>query len=126
MTGRRKLAGPFSRDESLTALDRRTKAGRTLKRVIEDLMAHVGDATAPQRLIVQAAALKAVRLSLLTENLLAGDVLAPGSDAHALAWLNSMRLDLQALGLERRERPVLDLASYLAATTASADTDAPA
>jgi hypothetical protein len=78
-------------------------------------MAHLGDdATSPQRLIVQSAALKAVRLSLLTEQLLAGDPPSDGSDHHALAWLNSMRLDLQALGLERREKPVLDLAAYLA------------
>jgi hypothetical protein len=109
----RKLVGPFSRDQSLTAIDRRTKPGRVLKATINELVAQIGDPSPAQRLIIQSAALKAVRLSLLTENLLGGDVLAEGSDHHALAWLNSLRLDLVALGLERREKPVLDLAAYL-------------
>jgi hypothetical protein len=86
-------------------------------------MNHLGDATAPQRLIVQAAAIKAVRLSLLTENLLTGDPPSDGSDHHALAWLNSMRLDLCALGLERRERQILDLNGYLKAAAEKPATD---
>ena len=32
--------------------------------------------------------------------------MSEGTDHHALAWLNSMRLDLMALGLERRARDV--------------------
>jgi hypothetical protein len=113
MANRHRKPGPFSTDQALTSLDRRTKAGRIMKTVVGELMDHLGDATPPQRLIVQAAALKAVRLSLLTENLLAGDPPGEGSDHHALAWLNSMRLDLQALGLERKVRPSLNLAEYL-------------
>jgi hypothetical protein len=125
MANRHKKLGPFSRDQRLANPDRRTHAGRILKAVTIELMNHLGDATAPQRLIVQSAAIKAVRLSLLTENLLAGDPPSDGSDHHALAWLNSMRLDLQALGLERREKPALDLASYLAkATTDVPDAEA--
>ena len=36
------------------------------------------------------------------------------SDHHALAWLNSMRLDLQTLGLERKADKVLDLLADIA------------
>ena len=49
-----------------------------------------------------------------------GNPLAEGSDHHALAWLNSLRLDLMAIGLERRERQVLDLNSYLKNATDAA------
>jgi hypothetical protein len=118
MANRHRKAGPFSTDQALTALDRRTKAGRIMKTVVGELMAHLGDATAPQRLIVQSAALKAVRLALLTDNLLAGEPPSEGSDHHALAWMNSMRLDLMALGLERKAPPTLNLAEYLKAGAA--------
>jgi hypothetical protein len=109
---RHRKVGPFSRDQALTDVDRRTRAGRVLRSVTVELIEHLGDATAPQRLLVQAAALKATRLMLLTDQLLDGTPPSEGSDHHALAWLNSLRLDLQALGLERKG-PMLDLGDYL-------------
>ena len=118
MKRRRNLPGPFSSTESLTNLDRRTVPARIMKTVVADLLAHIGDdVTAPQKLIIQAAGLKAVRLALLSDKLLTDENgLAEGGDHHALAWLNSLRLDLMALGLERRERrerQILDLNGYL-------------
>jgi hypothetical protein len=110
---RHRKPGPFSRDEALTELDARTRAGRVMKGVIRQLSDQIGDATAGQRLLIQSAALKATRLALLSEQLLDGTPPSEGSDHHALAWLNSLRLDLMALGLERRERQILDLNSYL-------------
>jgi hypothetical protein len=50
---RHKKPGPFSRDQALVDLDRRTRAGRVMKGVIRELTMHVGDATAPQRLLPQ-------------------------------------------------------------------------
>jgi hypothetical protein len=38
----------------------------------------------------------------------------PSDDHNLLAWSNSLRRDLLALGLARRERATLNLASYLA------------
>ena len=114
MKRRRNLPGPFSSAESLTNLDRRTVPARIMKTVVADLLAHIGDdVTAPQKLIIQAAGLKAVSLALLSDKLLTDENgLAEGGDHHALAWLNSLRLDLIALGLERRERQILNLAGY--------------
>jgi hypothetical protein len=91
-----------------------------------ELVAHLGDATAPQRLIIQAAALKATRMMLLTDQLLAGVPLSEGSDHHALAWLNSMRLDLQAIGLERKGPASIDLREYLKSQTVEQAEAAPA
>jgi hypothetical protein len=110
---RHRKVGPFSRDQALTDVDRRTRAGRVLRSVTVELIEHLGDATAPQRLLVQAAALKATRLMLLTDQLLDGTPPSEGSDHHALAWLNSLRLDLQAIGLERKGPATLDLREYL-------------
>jgi len=95
--------GPFSRDRALASVDRRSKAGRTFKSTIAALADHIGGNPTPaQALIIQSAALKATRLFLLSERLLSGDELGEKSDHHALAWLNSLRLDLQALGLQQR------------------------
>lgn len=103
----RSPVGPFSRDRSLTTLDKRTKAGRVLRQTRADLAHHVGgDPSAAERLIIESAAVKATRLFLLSEKLLGGGDISDGSDNHALAWLNSLRLDLAALGLERRVRDV--------------------
>jgi hypothetical protein len=110
---RRRHPGPFSRDQAIADVDRRTREGRFLKTVTRELIEHLGDASAPQRLLVQSAALKATRMMLLTDQLLAGVPLAEGSDHHALAWLNSMRLDLQAIGLERKGPASIDLREYL-------------
>jgi hypothetical protein len=88
---RHKKPGPFSRDQALANIYNRTRAGRVMKGVVKELMDHLGDATAPQRLIVQSAAVKATRLALLTEQLLDGTPPSEGSDHHALAWLNSNR-----------------------------------
>lgn len=103
----RKPVGPFARDRSLTTLDKRTKAGRVLRQTIADLTGHVGgDPSAAEALLIQSAGVKATRLYLLSEKLLNGGEIGADSDHHALAWLNSLRLDLQALGLEKRCKDV--------------------
>ena len=103
---RAKRVGPFSRPETLSRLDRRTKAGRVMRSVEADLTSDLGgDPSTAERLLIQAAAVKATRVSLLSERLLEGE--EPGEDGHhALSWLNSLRLDLVALGLQRRARDI--------------------
>ena len=64
-----------------------------------------GDPTTAERLLIQSAAVKATRLSLLADQLLDG-VEIQTDQHHVLAWSNSLRLDLIALGLERRAKTV--------------------
>jgi hypothetical protein len=109
--------GPFSRDRALTTLDKRTKAGRVLRTTIADLTRHVGGHPSPaEALIIQSAALKATRLYLLSEKLLAGGELGEDGDHHCLAWLNSMRQDLTALGLASRIKDVTPSLADIAAS----------
>jgi DUF1680 family protein len=64
---------------------------------------------------VQGAAFKALRVALFADRMLNDEnALSEKSDHNLLAWSNSLRLDLVALGLERREKATIDLASYLA------------
>ena len=112
--------GPFSRDRALSVLDKRTKAGRVLRTTISDLTAHVGGLPSPaEALIIQSAAVKATRLFLLSEKLLAGGDI--GNDGQALAWLNSMRQDLTALGLAARIKDVTPSLADIAASINSED-----
>jgi hypothetical protein len=94
-------------------MDNRTRSGRVMKTVIRQLSDQIGSPTTAQALLIQSYALKATRMALLSEQLLDGKAPSEGSDHHALAWLNLLRLDLCALGLEKRERQVLDLNGYL-------------
>jgi hypothetical protein len=109
--------GPFSRDRALSTIDKRTKAGRVLRTTVSDLTAHVGGHPSPaEALIIQSAALKATRLYLLSEKLLDGGEIGDDGDHHALAWLNSMRQDLTALGLASRVKDVTPSLADIAAS----------
>ena len=112
--------GPSSRDRVLSTLDKRTKAGRVFRQAVADLSAHVGGSpSAAERLIIQSAAVKAVRVYLLSEKLLSGA--SVDDDNNTLAWLNSMRQDLTALGLDSRLKDVTpSLTDYLASTAKEA------
>lgn len=107
----------MSRDRNLATVDRRTKAGRVLRTVEADLVDHVGGhPSAAEMLLIRSASIKATRLSLLSEKLLSGEDLSAHADDHSLAWLNSLRLDLSALGLARRVKDVSPSLSDLMAT----------
>ncbi len=110
-----KRLGPSSRQHRITTLDYTTTAGRVLHQVTADLVSQVGGDPSPaEALLIQSVAIKATRLFLLSEKLLNPETCDLKGDEHALAWLNSMRMDLMALGLERRIRDVTpSLASIL-------------
>lgn len=71
---------------------------------------------------MQGASFKALRVALFADRMLNDEnALSEKSDHNLLAWSNSLRLDLMALGLEKRERATLDLAGYLARGRTTAD-----
>jgi hypothetical protein len=118
---------PTATGNALATLDSRTNTAKLLRKITTDLLDHLGDPTAPQRLIIQGAAFKALRIALFSDRMLnEPGALSEKSDHNLLAWSNSLRLDLQALGLEKRERPTLDLASYLTRKGYAAATSEPA
>jgi hypothetical protein len=115
ISGRRPLAGPFSRDETIVNLDRRSHCGRMFRDLTESLHQQLGDSPTPaQRLIVQSAAVKAVRMSLASEQIMAMESSVADIDREWLAWSNSLKQDLQALGLKAvaTEKP-LTLEQYV-------------
>ena len=98
--------GPLSRAASLATVDKRTFAGRIIAQVRVEMIQHVGgDPSVAELLLIENIATKSCRVALLARALAAGEDI--GADPHhILAWQNSLRLDLQALGLKRRSRDV--------------------
>ena len=105
---------------SLENLDQRTGLAKGLRALREDLTTALGGNLSPQEaLLIDRCVYKAARIASWEAYTLNGGE-PSDTDAHYLAWANSLRLDLQALGLQRRAAPAEDLRSYLAA---HADTD---
>jgi hypothetical protein len=76
--------------------------------------------TPQQRIIINRAAYKAARCRLFEAAAIAEDG-TTHADHYYLAWTNSLRTDLLALGLNRVPRPVQDLQSYLRSKEASSN-----
>jgi len=77
-----KPVGPFSKDRRLTTagLDARSKVGRLMRQTKSDLSAQLGGDPSPAEcLLIQAAALKACRLYLLSDKLIGGEEPGEGS-----------------------------------------------
>lgn len=106
-------------------LDGRSAVAQAIKTMCHQLARDLGSGwatlSAQQRLLCESVATKATVLSLMVGHALSHDVveqdgkLRPPLGGHFLAWSNSLRLDLQALGLERRLPQVLDLTKALLA-----------
>lgn len=94
-------------------LDGRTRLAKALNQLRRELTADLGAAPSrAQRLIIDRVVFKSARLGFFEQGYLRGEV-SDGANATYIALANSLRLDLMALGLERRERQCLDLKEYL-------------
>ncbi len=112
----RRKVGPYSRAHKLSSVDARSQVGQYIKRLAEELAAHVGKTPSPaQRLLIKEAAIKSAKLGMLVDKILAGN--EPDVDLATrcyLAWSNSLRRDLEALGLHKPEAQVPAISDFLA------------
>ena len=98
----------------IARFDRRSRAGRCLSQIESELVAALGGSPSPQQiLILQRAAVKAVRCALLEKELIKQGGLSCFVEKHYLAFSRSLREDLRCLGLQRQERPVQELTEYV-------------
>jgi hypothetical protein len=92
-------------------LDGRSKLARAMRAVKADLTTALGNDPSPQeRILIDRCVYKLFRVTLFEAATLAGE---KGADEHYLAWSNSLRLDLLAIGLDHMKPKPLDLASYM-------------
>jgi len=104
------VTGIYS-DLSGRNLDQRSKLAKALRATTDALTVAIGGNPSPQqRILIDRAVYKLARCTLFESATLAGDTSA---DEHYLAWSNSLRLDLQALGLDHVDPPVSPLQDYI-------------
>jgi hypothetical protein len=108
--------GPYSKKTSLTVIDGRCRVARQIREFTEILVEHVGGKpTAAQSILIREASIKNCRLVLMTDSILAdgGNTDFNLATRTYLAWSNSLRRDLEALGLTQPEKQVPRLADVL-------------
>ena len=111
------MIGPNSTPARLAKLDGRSKEAKFQRQVRTELIAALGGenrVTFGQRMIVGLAAVKALRLAMLAERIMT-EADPPEEVDRRFTWFsNSLRRDLQALGLDRRPGDkVPSLSNYL-------------
>ncbi len=106
--------GAYSGGSALIRVDRRTREGRFLQAVHRELTAMVGGApTAAEQILIKLATLKVLRVSLMADAIISSEAIDERRDRQFLAWANSLRRDLDVLGLTRRVKSSPRLAELL-------------
>lgn len=103
--------------QQLHQLDQRTKEARIINEVEATLSTALGGNPSPQQtILIQRIAVKSLRCFLAEREILKNsngetrEILERGY----LSWTNSLRADLQLLGMKRVEKDVTDIVSALA------------
>ncbi len=104
-------------------LDGRSRFAKAVKALRNDLLQDLGGSPSTQeRLILDRAIYKTIRLSSF-EAASMNDQASEKESREYLAMANSLRLDLQSLGLARREAPEEDLKTYISRTYGQPEED---
>ena len=99
-------------DFKTVKLDGRTALARAINKLRRELVNHLGGKPSiAETILIERVVHKSMKAFIYeTEFFLNKD---QGSRDHYLALVNSLRLDLQALGLKQNEKKVLDLGEYI-------------
>src|SRR5436190_667264 len=99
---KKRRIGAFSRRLSLSDLDLRTNAGQFANSIKNGLEAQIGNPTAGQQILIKLVAIKVLRCEMMYDQVLSnprGGDLQDRVENYFLAWSNSIRRDLEALGV---------------------------
>jgi hypothetical protein len=95
-------------------LDARTLEGKTERQTIRELTAHVGgNPTFPQRILIARAARLLVMIELMEKKLIENDESSDWASRQILAWINSLRLIMVAIGVDRPQQAPKTLQAYI-------------
>ena len=108
--------GPYSTPTSLTRVDGRCRVARQIREFTKALVQHVGGTPTPaQAVLIREASLKNAKVVMLADKILEGAEFDLDLASRCyLAWSNSLRHDLAALGLSQPEKQVANLSDFLA------------
>ena len=108
------ITGRIIKTRNIGNLDQRTRLAKALSAAESALVSALGGDLSPQELIlVDRIVYKLARITLFEIATLTGKGRTEDTDKIYLAWSNSLRLDLQALGLKRRQKEVAELTTYI-------------
>ncbi len=84
-------------------MDGRTQIAKAMKKLRDELFAHCGgNPTVGEQILIQRVIAKTLICHLYETSTLSNPTNPPGSRDYYLAYSNGLRLDLQALGLKRK------------------------
>lgn len=93
-------------------VDGRSRLGKWMNHLRGELIRHVGgEPTVAESILIEQIVIKTLKSHLYHVGLFKDKEF--GSRDHALAIQNSIRLDLLALGLQRRAKKIIDLDAYV-------------
>jgi hypothetical protein len=99
---KKRRIGAFSRRLSFSDLDGRTNAGKYANSIKNDLERQIGNPSAAQQILIKLIAMKVLRCEMMYDHVLSspkGGNLQDRVENYFLAWSNSIRRDLEALGV---------------------------
>jgi hypothetical protein len=99
---KRRRIGAFSKRLTFSDLDRRTNAGKYVNSIKNALEAQIGTPSPGQQILIKLVAVKMLRCEMMYDRVLSqpdGGDLQDRVENYFLAWSNSVRRDLQALGV---------------------------
>jgi len=100
-------------------LDARTLEGKSERRAIQELTAHVGgNPTFPQEVLIRRAARLLVMVEYMERHLIESDEMSDWASRQMLAWINALRRILEALGMDRPQRAPKRLADVISVKAA--------
>jgi hypothetical protein len=98
---KKRRLGAFSRRLSFSDFDGRTNAGKYANSIKNDLERQIGNPSAAQQILIKLIAVKMLRCEMMYDQVLStpkGGNLQDRIENYFLAWSNSIRRDLEALG----------------------------
>ena len=99
---KKRRIGAFSKRLAFSDLDGRTNAGKFVNSIKNDLETQIGNPSAGQQILIKLIAIKVLRCEMMYDQVLSkpdGGDLQDRVENYFLAWSNSVRRDLEALGV---------------------------
>lgn len=97
-----------------TKIDGRTHLGKAIALLRRELVDHLGGSPSiVESLLIDRIIAKSIKCFLYERKTLSNPAISYGSRDIYLATANSLRLDIQCLGLKKKAKKILDLDSYL-------------
>ena len=99
--------------KKLQRVDGRTAEGKIIQHIEAELATALGVPTPQEILLIQRIAVKSLKIHLAERHFLGKNGNTARLEKDYLSWTNSLRADLQLLGLKRRQKPVQNIDAYL-------------